>query len=103
MGLTGSLFDTKPDIIVTSPRGKLIILDTKYKPFDEAFRPAEADVDQLLTCCVTRGAAIGYLVYPGRQAGQVPKRYTIARSGTTLWTWPIILGGRGHESSTIYR
>lgn len=89
---SGTLFETKPDIVLTSPTGERIILDTKYKAFDEAYRPAEADVYQLITYCVTRGAPTGYLVYPERHAGQVPKRYTIAGSGTTLWAWPIVLG-----------
>lgn len=89
---SGALFETRPDILVTSPTGQRTILDTKYKAFDESFRPSESDVYQMITYCVTRGATTGYLVYPERHAGQVPRRYTIAGSGTTLWAWPIVLG-----------
>lgn len=86
------LFTMRMDIDVTSPSGARVVLDTKYKPFDEAYQPAEADIYQLLTYCQVTGASAGYLVYPERTALQQPRTYRIAGIDLPVTLFPVALG-----------
>lgn len=86
------LLRTVPDIQVRGPEGRIVILDTKYKRLDGAWSVSEADVYQMITYCVTRGAETGILVYP-RLTQDAPAEARIIRVGVTLALFPVDLGG----------
>jgi 5-methylcytosine-specific restriction enzyme subunit McrC len=95
-------FSIKPDIVAWRDGAPPVILDTKYKAFDEAYRPVEADIYQLLSYCVALRARRGFLVYPEKTAGQHPRSYFITGAGVEVNLFPIVLGsGRQGLSRSV--
>lgn len=61
----------RPDLVLTPPDGRLIVLDTKWK-LPATHRPAAADLQQLFAYCHLWHASHGLLLYPNPAAGLRP-------------------------------
>ena len=61
----------RPDLVVTLPDQRTIVLDTKWK-LPATHRPAAADLQQLFAYCHLWHARHGMLLYPNPTAGQRP-------------------------------
>ena len=61
----------RPDLVLTLPDQRLIILDTKWK-LPATHRPAAADLQQLFAYCHLWHASHGLLLYPNPAAGPRP-------------------------------
>lgn len=80
-----------PDIVVRTPGGEVVVLDTKYKNLAGHPRPSETDVYQVVTYCVTRGSRRGVLVYPA-SGFDTAFKYEIVKAGIALTCFPLDLG-----------
>jgi 5-methylcytosine-specific restriction enzyme subunit McrC len=82
----------RPDIVVTLPDARIIVLDTKWK-HSASHRPTAADLQQLFTYCHLWKATHGLLVYPNpaaelgisTQQPYAPGRLELAVQGHVLF------------------
>lgn len=95
----------RPDIVVTLPTNRTVVLDTKWK-LPASQRPSAADLQQLFAYCHIWKASHGLLVYPNPVAGHwastqqpyAPGRMELAVQGHVLFADILLPDGQLNES-----
>ncbi len=72
----------RPDLLLYRDGRAALVLDTKYKVYNE--KPTNADINQMVTYCHTLGVGRGVLLYPGDTADDAPGDEYRLKAGVTL-------------------